>query len=74
MAVEHTSIHLATESPMKTGGFGEAYGYGQMQSSSKNLTEDENNSLFDELENIFSKNKKWLDEQREREYFLREMA
>ncbi|CDW91595.1 UNKNOWN [Stylonychia lemnae] len=31
-------------------------------------------SLFDELENIFQKNKKWLDEQREREDFLREMA
>ena len=31
-------------------------------------------SLFDELENIFQKNKKWLDEQKEREEFLREMA
>jgi len=31
-------------------------------------------SLFDELENIFHKNRKWLDEQREREEFLREMA
>ena len=31
-------------------------------------------SLFDELESIFQKNRKWLDEQREREEFLREMA
>jgi hypothetical protein len=30
--------------------------------------------LFDELEGIFQKNRKWLDEQREREEFLREMA
>jgi hypothetical protein len=31
-------------------------------------------SLFDELETIFQKNRKWLDEQREREEFLKEMA
>lgn len=31
-------------------------------------------SLFGELEAIFQKNRKWLDEQREREEFLREMA
>lgn len=32
------------------------------------------NSLFDELESIFSKNRKWLEEQKEREQFLRDMA
>ena len=35
---------------------------------------DQDKSLFDELENIFQKNRKWLDEQKEREDFLREMA
>jgi len=31
-------------------------------------------SLFDELDGIFKKNRQWLDDQREREEFLKEMA
>lgn len=50
---------------MKTGAFGGTIG---------TIKEEQDVSLFDELENIFKKNKKWIDEQREREEFLREMA
>ena len=47
--------------------------FGQRSISSTNEFKG-TSSLFDELDGIFKKNRQWLDDQREREEFLKEMA
>ena len=61
----HSSQDLAHERVSAT--------FGQRSISSTNEFKG-TSSLFDELDGIFKKNRQWLDDQREREEFLKEMA
>lgn len=60
-----TLIHTETPYDLKSG---------SLTSDMKSSMGNHSTSLFDELETIFQKNRKWLDDQREREEFLKEMA